>query len=99
MRETLCRDCSAAIYWVELDGGGPHPVNMLEAWPPMAKLVAVNPAKATGRVLTTDDVESGRAMRWRDAGVQFHSSHFATCPAAQRERDHNPNQEVLFDGA
>lgn len=94
-REALCRDCSAAIYWVELEGGGPHPVNMLASWPPMAKAVAVNPARGTGRVLTTDDVESGRAQRWCDKGVEIHSSHYATCPAAAAERNHNPNQEAL----
>lgn len=95
MREALCKDCSAGIYWVQLQGGGPHPVNMLTSWPPMVGTVAVNPKRATGRVLTSDDVESGRAARWHDAGAQMHTSHYASCPAAARNRVANPGQEVF----
>lgn len=96
LRLRMCKECSAGIYWVTLQSTrAPHPVDMLVAHPPMVGLVAVNERTGGGRVLTGDDVETGRALRWIDEGVSLHASHFASCPAAQAVRDRNPDQEQM----
>lgn len=96
MREALCRECSAAIYWITLQpSGAAHPVDYLPAPFVLTGLVVVNPATSRGRVLTNAERDSGAVYDWLDKGAQVHASHFSTCPAAESVRHHNPNQEAM----
>lgn len=100
LREAQCRECSAPICWVTLaatatNPAPAHPVDMAVQPYALPGLVVVNPEKNTGIVLTNADRDSGAVYNWLEAGAELHLSHFATCPAAQAVRDHNPNQETL----
>lgn len=95
MREALCRECSACIYWITLDpGGGQHPVDYKPEPFVLVGLIVVNPVTARGRVLTNEDRDSGAVYNWLEKGAEMRQSHFATCPAARANR--NPNQEAMF---
>jgi hypothetical protein len=99
LREALCRECSATIHFVTLpprpgDPAPSHPVDYAVQADPLVGRLVVNPRSNGARVLTKDDIDSGRAARWLAAGGQVHESHYFTCPAAKADR--NPNQEAMF---
>lgn len=98
MFAALCRECSAGIYFVPMAGAGvgasSHPVDMIEVVTPMVGLLAFNPETGRAAVLRGEDLP--RAQRWLEDGrVRLYRSHFASCPGAQKVREHNPDQEKM----
>jgi hypothetical protein len=70
---------------------------MIEVVPPMVGLLALSERTGKAVVLKQDDIESGRALRWREDGlIRCFRSHFATCPGASAVRARpRPGQERL----
>jgi hypothetical protein len=89
-----CTSCLAPIVWAWVGNSrmplDPEPVSF-EA----AGLVAYNPQRQTGRVLTGDDL--GHLGAWKAKGVTVHRSHFATCPNADRHRGPLAGQLTIED--
>jgi hypothetical protein len=92
---SACRSCGADVDWVVITRTGagmpidPAPVDFAAAG-----LVAVNPDTGGASVLKADDL--ARAERWREQGVTFHRSHFATCSSPERHRGIHPQQAALL---
>jgi hypothetical protein len=82
-----CRGCGARIMWAALAGfAKPQPIN-------------IEPVEGGNVVLERDEGHLQGRLVARDAGVIRHTSHFDTCPQAQRFRDmakRNPDQGSLL---
>jgi hypothetical protein len=81
-----CRSCGASMVWAKMGSGKPNPLDLETVDQLGVGTVAYNPATGSGRALTRDDIDSGRAATWGERGVTFHLSHFATCPNARRHK-------------
>lgn len=71
---SVCRSCGAEIRWVEMEGSG--------------KRMPIDPAPSPrGNVEVFDNVNA-RVVAGPDllVGVNYYTSHFATCPQAAKHR-------------
>jgi hypothetical protein len=90
-----CSTCGTGMRWIVLESGERNPLEPEELEQPDVGLVAVSPRTGRGKVLSRDDLESGRAARWKDQGAAFYRSHFASARCAAAQRVH-PQQGTLL---
>lgn len=77
--EGTCRACGARMLWAIMPSGRANPLNAEEVPAELGKgIIALNPRTGHGMPVTYAVIENCPA--WSEAGISFHTSHFATCP-------------------
>jgi hypothetical protein len=85
---TECQSCGAAIKFVNLlttEGGRRHPVDLVPLGAVAVGCIAVRPGTGHAVVVSRERLQT-RPHELMSGEADFHTSHFATCPHAERHR-------------